>query len=183
MSFRENLRDGRVAESEIARWLRRRGVTVLPAYEIEINSGKGPRLFGPGEDLVVPDMLTYKGSHVLWVEAKRKSAFSWYRIGGYFVTGIDLRHYEHYCQVDDTSPWRVYLLFLQEAGAAKDSDPGPSGLYGRVLSKLRACESHRSDKHGASGMVYWAESSLVRRCSLEVLRASPDTPRSGHAGP
>lgn len=168
MNFSDNLRYGQAGESAIARWLRRNGATVLPVYEKIIDTGKGPQLFTPSRTLVAPDILIYNGDEVMWIEAKHKTAFSWYRIGGRWTTGIDLRHYEDYCTVDDESPWPVWLLFLHRGGQAKDSPANsPAGLFGNALSVLRQCESHRSDKWGRSGMVYWAIENLKLLASLE----------------
>jgi hypothetical protein len=163
MTFSDNLVYGQTGETIIARWLRHRGCTVLPVYEKIFDTGKGPQLFLPDDkSLVAPDMLVYKGKDAYWIEAKHKTAFSWHRITGRWVTGIDLRHYEDYCQVDDVSPWPVWLLFLHDGGQAKDSPPNsPSGLFGNTLSKLRRCENHRHGNWGTSGMVYWAIDNLI----------------------
>ncbi len=108
----------------------------------------------------------------MWVEAKHKTAFSWHRLTERWVTGIDLRHYEHYLRVAMKTPWPVWLLFLHEGGQAKDSPAeSPAGLFGNELLFLSAHENHRSDKWGRSGMVYWAEASLKKLAGLELLTA------------
>lgn len=181
MNFADQLRYGQAGESAIAHWLRSRGNTVLPVYEKIIDSGKGPQLFLPdGESLIAPDMFVFKTADAWWVEAKHKTAFTWYRIGQRFETGIDLRHYHDYLRVDDLTPWPVWLLFLHRGGQAKDSPPSPSGLFGNTLAYLRHHESHRSDKHGRTGMVYWCIDDLVCMATLDevegrlaVLREQP----------
>ena len=45
MNFSDTLKQGQLGESLIAKWLRRQGWSILPAYEKEIDNGKGPRLF------------------------------------------------------------------------------------------------------------------------------------------
>ena len=162
MNFQEKLRSGQLGESKIANWLKSKGWNILPVYEIEINSGKGQRLFTPEKQLIAPDMLVFKMGEVRWIEAKHKEAFSWYRKKGVFVTGIDLKHYADYCQVADLSQWLCMLMFLHRGGQAKDSPPSPSGLYGQDINILRKNESHRSDKWGNGGMVYWDIKTLVR---------------------
>lgn len=170
MTFRTQLQVGKAGESAIAMWLRKNGATVLPVYEKIIDEGKGPQLFTPNTQLIAPDMLIYHGNEVQWIEAKHKTAFSWYRIGGYWVTGIDLCHYQDYCTVDDQSPWPVWLLFLHRGGQAKDSpEHSPSGLFGNPLKILRKRESHRSPNWGRSGMVYWAIDSLRKLATLESV--------------
>lgn len=158
--FSRQLKVGQMGESAIALWLRGRGWAVLPVYDVEIETGKGPRLFAPTGQLIAPDMLVYRANEVLWIEAKHKTAFSWHRISGQWVTGIDLRHYAHYCEIEDLSPWPVWLIFLHRGGQAKDSPPSPSGLFGNRLCVLRKSENHRSEKYGRGGMVYWAMTAL-----------------------
>lgn len=170
MSFAESLAQGQIGESLIARWMRRRGNFVLPVYEKEIDSGKGPRLFCPNGQRIAPDMLVFGGPPPRWVEAKHKTAFSWHRNTQRWVTGIDIRHYEDYLKVDEETPFDVWLMFLQRGGQAKDSPAeSPSGLYGNVLSCLRYRENHRHKNWGPSGMVYWAESDLRKLAGLESL--------------
>jgi len=170
MTFTESLDYGTAGESLISRWMRKRGNWVLPVYEKVIDTGKGPQLFTPdaGVSLICPDLFVFSPKERCWVEAKRKSAFTWHRISQRWVTGIDLRHYGHYLEVDDKTPWPVWLLFLHENGQAKDSPPGcPTGLFGEALQKLRKCENHRSDKYGKDGMVYWACESLRKLAELQ----------------
>lgn len=168
-------RYGLAAESAIARWLmRQHGYSVLPVYEKVVAEGKGPQLFTPGGEYIAPDLFAFKQQDgrpvVMWIEAKHKTAFTWHRITGRWVTGIDLKHYEHYCMVDDLMPWPVWLLFLHEGGQAKDSPAdSPSGLFGRRLNELRQCENHRHSNYGRSGMVYWAVESLHKMAMLEEL--------------
>lgn len=160
MSFAEHLRFGQAAESQIGRYLRKNGYTILPVYEKILDTGKGPQLFTASTELVAPDMLTYKGGEVLWIEAKHKTAFSWHRITQRWVTGIDLRHYKDYCKVADGSPWPVVLMFLHRGGEAVGQpiheSGSPSGLFWSPISLLRVNENHRHDGWGKSGMVYWA---------------------------
>lgn len=161
-NFNRQLVFGQTGESAIALWLRRRGWAILPIYDVEIPTGKGPRLFAPNGEWAAPDMLAYRANNVVWIEAKHKNAFSWYRKDGRWVTGIDLRHYQHYCTIEDSSPLPVWLMFLHRGGQAKDSPVSPSGLFGNELKLLRRSENHRSDKWGKSGMVYWAMASLKK---------------------
>ena len=155
MSFTEQLANGKVAESAITKWLIKRGHCVMPVYEISENQYKGPQLFTGGGGLIAPDILAIKNGTVLWIESKHKSAFSWYRVKQCFETGIDIRHYNDYLQIAESTLFPVWLLFLHRGESAKDSPPSPSGLFGNDIAKLRDNESHRSDKWGPSGMVYW----------------------------
>lgn len=174
MSFHQSLAYGMAGESAIAQWLRKRGCAVLPVYEKILDTGKGPTLFMPEGVLIAPDMLVFKSSNAWWIEAKHKTAFTYYRKKRQFETGIDLRHYQDYLQVDDFTPWPVWLLFLHRGGQAKDSPPSPGGLYGNKLSYLREHESHRSLEHGPSGMVYWGIDDLQKLAELDELQRQLD---------
>jgi hypothetical protein len=174
MAFRETLKFGRLAESAIAQWLMRRGFAILPAYELESGDRfKGPQFYCTDASFATPDLLAARRSlsewQVMWIEAKHKTAFSYYRKTGEWCTGIDLKSYADYIQVAKRSPWRVWLLFLHRGGQAKDSPAeSPAGLYGNSLEYLQKHEHHRSDKY-ANGMVYWAESVLKKLAELDEV--------------
>jgi hypothetical protein len=170
MGFDADLFFGKAAESAIAQWLRGRGHTVLPVYEKIIDEKKGPQVFLPDGELVAPDLLTWKEGRACWIEAKHKTAFSFHRMTGRWVTGIDLRHYQDYCRVAQLAPWPVWLMFLHKGGQAKDSPAkSPAGLFGQEIGLLQKAENHRSANWGRSGMVYWAVDSLRLLAPLEEV--------------
>jgi hypothetical protein len=177
MSFNDQLSVGKVGESLIARYMMSRGHTVLPVYEIEKSSGKGPQLFGMDRDLVAPDMLVFTANGAMFIEAKHKSVFTWHRRTQQWTTGIDLRHYGDYLRVGKQTHLPVWLMFYHRESKPDERDVShgcpsacPTGLYGGDLFGLVIKENHRSEPfdasrsgfvgHGKSGMVYWAESSL-----------------------
>lgn len=167
MGFEASLAHGRLGEGAISKWLQSRGHAVFPAYEIEKHSGKGPQLFAASGDLVLPDLLAFRAGEVRWFEAKHKTCFTWHRMSGRWTTGIDLRHYGEYQEVAARTALPVWLLFLHPKAAPSSRDLAhgcpsecPTGLYGNDISVLARCESHRSDRHGNSGMVYWAVQDL-----------------------
>ena len=156
MNFQEALEIGKAGESLIARYFLRIQYSVLPVYEKTDAEYKGPVLHSAlSGALVAPDMLVFKGSRVLWIEAKHKAAFTWYRKTGEWVTGIDLHYYQQYLTIQNERPeWPIWLVFLHMDGTAKDTPPGknsPTGLFGNALSYLMRNEHHRHGNH----MVYW----------------------------
>lgn len=178
-AFQKQLGFGQIAETDIARWLISRSNMVLPVYDIEYDTGKGPRLFGAAAPVVAPDLLVFGPRGTIWVEAKHKSVFTWHRKTQQWTTGIDLRHYTDYLAVQDSIELEVWLLFLHGCSVPAAIDrkfPScpelcPVGLFGNSITRLRDCESHRSEKW-ARGMVYWSEQSLKRLASLEEVRAA-----------
>lgn len=167
MNFSDALQQGQLGESIIAKWLRSKGWHVLPAYEKQIDNGKGPRLFmaqGTAmSQLIAPDILGMRNGDFKWFEAKHKTRFSWYGTGGYFVTGIDKRHFDDYCEVAAITSLPVWVLFLHTNSQTWDQDVQkwkapescPVGLFGAEITKMKSKMSHFSDKHGPSGMYYW----------------------------
>lgn len=171
--FSQRLQEGKTGESLIAQWLKSRGHHVLPVYEIADNQYKGPAVYSSdGREIIAPDMLVFGNQSPIWVEAKHKNAFSWHRNTQRFVTGIDLHHYNEYRQIMEMSEWPVWLLFLQREGVAKDSKPGPSGLYGNSLDYLVENENHRHENWGKSGMVYWAIEHLQKISNYPLREAA-----------
>lgn len=177
MSFSEQLANGKVGESLIARYMMSRGHAVLPVYEIEKSHGKGPQLFLHSENLVAPDMLIFTKNGSLFIEAKHKSVFTWHRITKQWTTGIDIRHYYDYLRVAENTKTPVWLMFYHRSSQPSEADKrygcpkeSPTGLFGEIISTLSKTENHRSSHfdpnrmgnigHGRSGMVYWAQRSL-----------------------
>lgn len=168
--FSTRLKEGMVGESLIAKWLMRRGFSVLPAYEKMSGGFKGPRIYSARGDLIAPDMLIFRfddEADVMWIEAKSKAAFTWYRIGETYQDGIDGRCWTDYQELQTRCPWPVWLLFLHAPGrVAKDNPPGmtpPAGLFGGDIPRLAKCVDHISDRYGNGGMVYWTVSDLSRQ--------------------
>jgi hypothetical protein len=184
-SFDDKYAFGKIAEGQIAQWLiRAHEYQLLPAYEIEIPSGKGPRLLTSSGGLVAPDILAMKHRgtklFIKWYEAKHKTRFSWYRKnGGSWQTGIDLRHFEDYIKVQEQTGIEVYMLFLHRSNcpSASDLENGspsvcPVGLFGGSLYHLIHHVDHK-DSYNDSGraypMVYWNEKVLKPIASLEEM--------------
>lgn len=172
--FDRSLARGQLGESIIAKWMRARGNSVLPVYEKEIDTGKGPRFFTPEGQRVAPDMFVMPAMQ--WVEAKHKTVFSWHRNSRKWCTGIDLNHYAEYHQVEKISRRPVWLFFLHRVDRPDERDiragcPAkcPTGLFGNSLSYLERHENHRHNNWGKHGMVYWAVDALNQHETLESL--------------
>jgi len=183
--FRSAFATGRLSESRIARWLiHEEHWNVLPAYDRELATGKGPRLFTPLGELIVPDLLAMKlqGNTCLlaWYEAKHKTRFSWYRRAQSWQTGIDLRHYLDYLQVQEHTGYDVSLCFFHERATPSVSDLAngspsqcPTGLYRQSLRSLLTHEDHRGEYQREGRhyqMVYWNERALERIATVEQVK-------------
>lgn len=168
VAFQQNLAFGQLAETDIARWLMRvRGASLLPIYDIEYDTGKGPRVFAPNRQLVAPDLLVFSDGRILWIEAKHKTVFSWHRKTARWVTGIDRHHYRNYLAVAQLFGLPVWILFLHKSDKPhhRDREHGcpdacPVGLFGGDVDSLKDSINHEHDNHGVSGMVYWAHDTL-----------------------
>jgi hypothetical protein len=174
---------GRMAEARIARWLKSRGNIILPIYEIEIESGKGPRVFTALQELVAPDLLVFGKERIYWAEVKRKAVFTWHRNSQRWTTRIDLRHWLDYLKVREVTGQELWLFFLHECEVPdlRDQNYGcpvkcPVGLFTNSVDYLMERENHRAEARGngtgwgASGMVYWARESLKQFATIEEMR-------------
>ena len=173
MGFDDSLKFGQIAESLISKWLMDKGMAVMPAYQVEKQTGKGPQLFLRNAGLVAPDLLVFSDNGIKWIEAKHKTRFTWWRQTRAWTTGIDLRHYGEYLHVAKATKLPVILLFFHSDSTPSASDlqygcPAqcPTGLFGGELFDLVTKEDHRTTPkdpqrqngilgHGHSGMVYW----------------------------
>lgn len=181
--FSQQLGFGQVGEGLISRWLQSRGCLIFPAYEMETKDGEpkpGPRMFSVSGNLILPDMLAFGERQMFWVEAKRKTCFTWHRNSQKWVTGVDQHHYEQYLQVSEKTGLPVWIMFWHPSGSpdvidTKHDCPSecPTGLFGGDIRNLMLNESHRWKFYGRSGMVYWAHESLKCIASVEdVLKAT-----------
>jgi hypothetical protein len=182
--FEANLAFGDIAQTDIAQWILRHDGMVLPVYDIQDDSGKGPRMFGAIRSLIVPDLLVVRKKRLTWIEAKHKSVFTWWRKTQRWTTGIDLHHYRQYLAVEEVSGVPVWLLFLHESSTPWKGDrpysPStcPVGLFGERLEVLRTKVDHEAppkrsgNGHGSSGMMYWAHESLTRLATLDEILAA-----------
>jgi hypothetical protein len=188
MPFTTSLRFGEMGESDIAKWLRKKGHSVLPAYEKEIDTGKGPRLFTPDETLVTPDFLIFPD--IKFIEAKHKSVFTWHHRTTQWTTGIDLHHYSDYQKVQSVTGRKVWLLFLHrlsqphiidtrgradcrhcQKSVSRSCCPQecPTGLFGASLNHLKEHEHHKHQNQGKHGMVYWWHGDLKCLARIDEL--------------
>jgi hypothetical protein len=190
-AFQKQLAFGQLGETQVARWLLRRGHILLPVYDIEYvdgngqQKGKGPRIFAQFMSYIAPDFLSWRRSRTLWIECKHKTRFSWYGKGHCWESGIDLRCYEDYCRLRQKLGIPLWILFyhdcpfplIEDLKRWRDCPAAcPTGLFAGEIERLRLCESHRSDRHGTSGMVYWAVHSLQRIATVEAVLRAQEAP-------
>lgn len=187
-AFEKTLKWGKVGETAIANWLRRRGYTILPVYDVPLDTNKSPRLYtaykSGYDELIAPDMLTMKGMRIQWIEAKRKTRFSWrarYPNARKWQTGIDLRHYEHYLHVREHTNIPLWIMFLHMCAIPSDVDQAngcepvcPVGLFGHEILYLKNHVAHK-DQFQRDGrrypMVYWNYDVLKPLATLAEVSA------------
>jgi hypothetical protein len=181
-AFAKKLKTGQLGESLIAKWLNSKGWFVVPVYEIEINSGKGPRVFAPdNERIIAPDIFAVNPlrSRVRFIECKHKTVFTWHRISQKWQTGIDLKHWADYLKLSDKTGVDTWLLFLHRQSTPSLIDihygcptASPVGLFGQSIKTLK--DKGRKDDRYAKGMIYWNHGHLQKLAHLEeVTRLDP----------
>lgn len=175
LKFKDALNFGIDGEDVISNYFMYIGFSILPACRIECQPYKGPRLQSKESETTLPDLFAISKTGSMWIEAKHKSGFTWYRsmnrhgVFGSFQTGIDLKVYEEYRKIANETPFDVYLMFLHEGGKAKDSPESPAGLWGDTIENLKKIEDHTSLNYGRSGMVYWNMCDLPQWATMEEL--------------
>lgn len=103
---------GTEGEAVIREWLLKNGYSFIPTSLIQ--TGSAPMLEGP-ERIILPDNLTWREGP-RWVEVKTKSHASkktHQPYKGRWEHGIPLRHWNHYCMVQDKTKTPVTLVILQ----------------------------------------------------------------------
>lgn len=165
LTFSQKMKMGKWGEGIASRYLiERRGATIFPAADYVPDNG-GPRVSSNDRKTVAPDLLVWEGKHARWIEVKTKSSFSWHRRSGCWETGIDRKYYVEYKSMHDSSPWPVYLMFLQLGESRKDDPvgvPQPSGLYYNsidILGQLNVARRYE-------GMIYWKITDLIKIAEL-----------------
>lgn len=174
MTFQESPRfkQGKTTEGVVAKWLRCNGWTVFPSFEAPQEPNKGPRLYTPSGELVMPDLFARKGNDIRLIEVKDKSVFSYHRISNKLCTGIDFYLYKNYLRVQSETPWPVWLLFLHHKGKININGnlyDSPTGLFGGDLSYLKDNYSHAHENGSKNGMIYWAKDKLNLYAPIEEL--------------
>ena len=123
---------------------------VLPAYDYSgLAEDKPPRLMAiPSTDsLVLPDLLSARDGASLWVEVKYKWEATFTHITGRMETGINLRLWNHYLQVEKVTGCRVWVLFAHE---------WEGEIRVGSLSGLRVfARQYKGRKMGQDGMVFF----------------------------
>lgn len=163
--FEQRLSQAREWEKKVAAWAARRGWYVLPSYDY---SGKGdskaPKLLAPpgGRDLILPDLACFRGHGLRWLEVKWKRKADLYRKTRTMVTGISLRLWNHYREIEQRVGGEVFVVFLHEQERE---------VRGDKLSALRGYVDHTdpSDKMSRGGMIFWPYERIPKWGSLEML--------------
>ena len=162
-TFSENFAFGRGTEKWVGGLLNRQGCSVMETGQIVPKTVVGgPTIAAPMRNILVTDLFVWRGALARWIEVKHKTCFAWNRNNKRWVTGIDLHLYRHYQDIENNSPWPVWLFFQHDGGYAKGSGfrHSPFGLFADSLQHLMANEFQQSDLWGPSGMVYWEIESL-----------------------
>jgi hypothetical protein len=133
------------------------------------------RLRTPDGLLTQPDMFIFP--ELLWIEAKRKNAWTWHRNSRCWTDGIDFHHYQDYCRVQECT-WRpviVMFLHLSATPDQRDLDAGcepqcPTGLFGIKVDRPPHHDSCKEEPNGSkSGMVYWESARVKQFATLDDL--------------
>ncbi len=164
-TFRDRLAVGSAGQNIVVQWLQRQGFVVARLCDLPAEDGRGPRLLTPFGDVVAPDLLVVRGGRGRWAEVKLKTGATLHRISSAWLTGVDVASFEAYNATADASGMPLWTLFLH------CRCPGPTGLHGAPLSRLRSREHHRS-----GGLVFWRVADLMPLATLADLGLADERP-------
>lgn len=116
MTFVEQRERSRIYEVAFAGWLQTQGWYTLAAYDYSGKADdKAPRLMHGNTGLILPDILAIQLNKKAWFEIKVKSNADLYRKQNRYVTGMPLRHWQHYHDVKALTDMPVWIVFIHEA--------------------------------------------------------------------
>lgn len=164
-------RFGDLAQNEVRRLHEIVGDWVVPTYAIA--NGGAPVLVRLLERHVLPDLQVFNAKGGRWVEVKYKDHLDKFQKLNQWQQGIDLHHWNDYCEVEQKTglPGQLDLIQIKPG---KEADPDPVLLW-QSFAILRECAqikptSHASFRHG---VVYFPiEAFKCRRLSAFVPPSS-----------
>lgn len=172
-NFARNLARGKVEERKVAAYLKSLRYRVLPTTEFSASGAPMLDAEDPSESLVMPDLQAFRDGDGSWFEVKWKShAEPYRRYGNRLETGISLRHYNHYCAIENEWSTPVVLVFVHE----KEGE-----VRCATLHQLEDAFSHddRGSKMEASGMRFWIYERIPLWMPLAELGAAITAHRMG----
>jgi len=125
-NFETLLKIGEDGEHEVAKYLIKKDLSILPLYQF--NNNKTPLLFCKNANLILPDLTCFNkkdDKKCFFVEVKTKK--QWVKFKNRIETGIDYRLYLAYKKVIKQTQMDVYLIFNHKVEK-------PTGLF---LCKLQ----------------------------------------------
>jgi len=160
-NFKDNelFKMGHSWELKVAGFLKRRGNYVIPSYDYSgEENDKAPKLQGPLEDYVIPDLDVSKNGERRWVEVKSKAGAVLHRKSGDYVHGIPKRHYKSYIEVAKITGCEVWIAVCEE---------NTGDILVANLSSLPIHHEYDGPKMSRGGMVFF------RRSDFTLLAKTP----------
>ena len=108
-SFKDMLSFGEDGEHEVAQILLKNGISVMPLYQFE--STHSPFIIKETNKIIAPDLICFKNDCFL-VEVKTKN--QWVEYKGVIETGLDLRLYKHYEEIQKATNKEFFIFFNQK---------------------------------------------------------------------
>lgn len=169
--FQEKLEFGLDGENKVAKFMLSHGYDVLQIYKKEGAEKQGPRLLSSLGHRVAPDMMVFRNGKQFWIEVKRKTGATWFKLSEQWETGINRRHFNEYCAISEMSQLPLWIIFIQEGGPAERSGPvTPKGWFCQSIEWLKA---NALKKTFNPSMIYW------RLYDMKQLDANPEEVRNG----
>lgn len=105
-NFKESLAFGEEGEHEVAEYLIKKGVNVLPLYQFE--NSHAPYILSLTQKVVSPDLICFKNDSFM-VEVKTKN--QWVEFEGNRETGLNKTHFDYYKKIRELTGKQVFVIF------------------------------------------------------------------------
>jgi hypothetical protein len=163
VDFQKELARSREYEVAFSRWLEcERGFYTLPVFDCSGPHNKtAPALYGDNRRLVAPDIMACKNGTWSFFEIKLKERADLHRITGDYVTGLPLRNWQHYMEIQRVTRTPVWIVFvhLREQEVLADD-----------ITMMSSHHIHHESTMDNGGTVFFRYSDLRRLMRLERLQ-------------
>jgi hypothetical protein len=169
--FARKLARAKVEEQKCAAYLKALGYRVLPTTEFSASGAPKLEAENENESIVMPDLQAFRDGAGAWFECKWKhKADESRRHAGRLVTGVGLRHYDHYCRIERETRTPVVIVFIHET---------EQEVRCATLNQLEQAFSHdyHGDKMDRSGMRFWVYERVPLWMPLAELRSAMEAQR------
>ena len=108
-SFKELLVFGEEGEKEVATYLIKKGINILPLYQF--NNDKAPLIINTESNYKSPDLTCFQNGNCYFIEVKTKRRWTICLKTNRIETGCSYRLYQEYFNLSKKTKIKLYIIF------------------------------------------------------------------------